>query len=231
MVVCVQNVHNTQNSPHEGVSSRHLHLYILLCLHSFVFVFGYCTMYSVNIVIVHTDCEQTGSHIYVITPYEGVSSQQSQLATLRCILHFFQYQVPLLSMFQPSLFLFIPTADSVAQCCTNYFLLFGKIPAFSRFSTGECTKPAWVSSRSPVCICIVFPFVFALAFVFPFVFGFGSCGEQLTHHLYAICLCFKAIPMKGAQHSVLNSVSNLFHSTSNMKRAQISILSFELCKQ
>ena len=134
-------------------------------------------------------------------------------------------------MFQPSLSFFIPTADSVAQCCANYFLLFGKIPAFSRFSTVECTKPAWVSSRSPVCICIVFPFVFALAFVFPFVFGFGSCMEQLTHHLYAICLCFKAIPMKGAQHSVLNSVSNLFHSTSNMKRAQISILSFELCKQ
>ena len=136
-------------------------------------------------------------------------------------------------MFQPSLFFFIPTPDSVAQCCANYFLLFGKIPAFSRFSTGERTKLAWVSSRSPVCICIVFPFVFALAFVFPFVFGFGSCMEQLTHHLYAICLCFKAIPMKGAQHSVLNSVSNLFHthSTLNMKRAQISILSFELCKQ
>ena len=140
-------------------------------------------------------------------------------------------------MFQPSLFFFIPTADSVAQCCANYFLLFGNIHAFSRFSTGERTKLTWVSSRSPVCICIVFPFVFALAFVlafvFPFVFGFGSCREQLTHHLYAICLCFKAIPMKGAQHSVLNSVSNLFHthSTSNMKRAQISILSFELCKQ
>ena len=59
-------------------------------------------------------------------------------------------------MFQPSLFFFIPTADSVAQCCANYFLLFGKIPAFSRFSTGLRRKPAWVSADDPFAFALYF---------------------------------------------------------------------------